>query len=147
MGLAMNSIFLRFTFISCIIIAFISSCCSGYGGPSSNEKYYKRQLKLIDTTDRILRIWYKDANLSSKPNSIATELTLSTNFNTVFYFESKKNGIDTVEVATDYEIEIKTIKCTEYNAEKSQIKFSIYKSSCSEIYFMTAGSYQFLYVK
>lgn len=82
-----------------LLFISISSCCepdfSGGDGNTKKSLLYSRKIKILDSTNRIIRISYKDSDKIFSPNDTITELVISDNKENTLYIETK-NDVDTI---------------------------------------------------
>ncbi|MFZ4796340.1 MAG: hypothetical protein ACOYMA_02530 [Bacteroidia bacterium] len=98
-----------------LLLLFESCCGEGdSGGGYYNRTTYARKIKLTDTTDRILKISYKNSAKIFYPNDTIADLIISENSENTLYIETK-NAKDTVvlRVAVNYNYRNETCSSNE----------------------------------
>ena len=96
----------QYVIIFCLL-GFLSSCCGSDDGVSVAPiaKYYSRRINLLDTSDRIFIISYKNNGRIFSPQDTSCELVISENTENTLYIKTK-NANDTIilNVGVDYQM-------------------------------------------
>lgn len=95
-----------------LLLLIFTSCCDldmGYNN-NYNDVLYTRRIRVMDTSDRILKISYKNSDKVFFPNDTASELIISENKETTLYINTK-NELDTIVLAV-------------------QVSYGMYSSAC-----------------
>jgi hypothetical protein len=102
-----------------LLLLFESCCGEGYsGGDYYNRTMYTRKVKLTDTSDRILKISYKNSDKIFYPNDTIAELIISENAENTLYIETKKT-IDTLVLRVEVDYSYRNETCSSNELSKN----------------------------
>lgn len=106
--------------ISICLLAVISSCCGidDGGSVAPTAKFYSRRINLLDTTDRILIISYKNNKRIFLPQDTSCELVISENTENTLYIKTK-NSLDTIVLNVGVEYNMSSEYCGAINTVKT----------------------------
>jgi hypothetical protein len=127
----------KFEIIFCIL-GFLSSCCGSNDGGSvaPTAKLYSRTINLLDTTDRILMISYKDYGKIFLPKDTSCELVISENTVNTLYIKTR-NANDTIVLNVGVDYQMGSENCGALNTVKTiQKSPKILKHSFKNAYFI-----------
>ncbi len=84
-----------FFLFTMVVLCFSSCCGDDYEGNYKTPLLFSRAIKLLDTSNRILKISYKNSDKVFFPNDTVSELIISENKENTLYITTKTN-IDTI---------------------------------------------------
>jgi len=101
-----------------ILVWCFNSCCSddyeGNGNATKMIWLYSRSIKLLDTSNRIMKISYKNSDKVIFPNDTVTELIISENKENTLFITTKTNT-DTIVLRVEVTYKMYDSRCKPIN--------------------------------
>ncbi|MFZ4797025.1 MAG: hypothetical protein ACOYMA_05990 [Bacteroidia bacterium] len=99
-----------FVLFALLVWCFNSCCSDDYQGNYKTPLLFSRAIKLLDTSNRILKISYKNSDKVFFPNDTVAELIISENKENTLYITTKTN-IDTIVLLVEIGYGMSSSRC------------------------------------